>query len=363
MTRAIVAPHTGGPEVLQFTTVETPVPGPGELLVETVAAGVNFIDTYQRSGLYHVPFPFTPGAEGCGRVIAVGPALPGHAGSGAEAGADAGDLARERSAAGGEMGAANDPDQNAAAPGEPIRVGDLVTTAEGRGTYAEQFVVAAEKAVRVPEGVSAEVAAALPLQGLTAHYLANSIVRLGPGDTALVHAGAGGVGLLLTQLLAARAVRVITTASTPEKQELSVRAGALLAIGYEDFADRVRDMTGGEGVKAVFDGVGQATFDGSLRSLRVRGDLVLFGAASGPVPPFDLQRLNAGGSLRVTRPTLAHFLRTPAERAKRYGDLFTGVQGGVLDVRIGERFALADAAAAHTALEGRGTTGKVILTA
>ena len=333
MTRAIVAPHTGGPEVLQFTTVETPVPGPGELLVETLAAGVNFIDTYQRSGLYQVPFPFTPGAEGCGRVIAIGPAGAGH-----------------------------DPDQNAAAPGEPIRVGDLVTTAEGNGTYAERFVVAAEKAVRVPEGVSAEVAAALPLQGLTAHYLANSIVRLGPGDTALVHAGAGGVGLLLTQLLAAKAVRVITTASTPEKQELSVRAGALLAIGYENFAERVREMTGGEGVKAVFDGVGQATFDDSLRSLKVRGDLVLFGAASGPVPPFDLQRLNSGGSLRVTRPTLAHFLRTPEERAKRYGDLLTGVQGGVLDVRIGERFALADAAAAHTALEGRGTTGKVILT-
>lgn len=333
MMRAIVAQHPGGPEVLDLASVRAPVPGPGELLVETVAAGVNFIDTYQRSGLYPVPFPFTPGAEACGRVIAVGPPV----------------------AAAPAMG---DPDRPAA---EPIGVGDLVTTAEGRGTYAEQFIVSAARAVRVPEGVSPEVAAALPLQGLTAHYLANSIVRLGPGDTALVHAGAGGVGLLLTQLLAARAVRVITTVSTPEKQDLSVQAGALFATGYDGFADRVLEMTGGEGVKAVFDGVGQSTFDDSLRSLRVRGDLVLYGAASGPVPPFDLQRLNSGGSLRVTRPTLAHFLRTPEERAKRYADLFTGVIGGVLNVRIGARFALAEAAAAQAALESRVTAGKVIL--
>lgn len=335
MMRAIVAQHPGGPEVLEFTEANAPVPGPGELLVETIASGVNFIDTYQRSGLYPVPFPFTPGAEGCGRVIAVGPPVAG-------------------------AQALGDPDQPAP---EPIRVGDLITTAEGAGTYAEQFIVEAGRAVRVPEGVSPEVAAALPLQGLTAHYLANSIVRLGPGDTALVHAGAGGVGLLLTQLLAARAVRVITTVSTPEKQELSVRAGSLFATGYDGFADRVLEMTGGEGVKAVFDGVGQSTFDDSLRSLRVRGDMVLYGAASGPVPPFDLQRLNSGGSLRVTRPTLAHFLRTPEERAKRYSDLFTGVVGGVLDVRIGARFGLAEAGDAHAALKSRSTTGKVILTA
>lgn len=334
MTRAIVAQHTGGPEVLQFIDSPSLVPGPGELLVETLAAGVNFFDIYQRSGIYETAFPLTPGAEGCGRVIGVGPKVA--------------------------AAAAADPDH--AAP-EPIQVGDLITTAEGTGTYAEQFVVPAACAVRVPEGVSAEVAAALPLQGLTAHYLANSIVRLGPGDTVLLHAGAGGVGLLLTQLLAARAVRVITTVSTPEKQELSIKAGALYAMEYDGFADRVIDMTGGEGVKAVFDGVGQATFDDSLRSLRVRGDLVLFGASSGPVPPFDLQRLNSGGSLRVTRPNMEHFLRTPEERAKRYQDLFTGVLGGTLDVRIGARFALADAAAAHAALAGRGTTGKVILTA
>ena len=335
MTRSIVAQHPGGPEVLQFVDTPDLVPGPGEVLVETIATGVNFFDIYERTGVYAAQYPMTPGSEACGRVIAIGPPA----------------------AAAQAMG---DPDH--AAP-EPLRVGDLITTAEGVGTYAEQFIVEASRAVRVPEGVSAEVAAALPLQGLTAHYLANSIVRLGPGDTVLLHAGAGGVGLLLTQLLAARAVRVITTVSTPEKQELSVQAGALLATEYEGFADRVLEMTGGEGVKAVFDGVGQATFDDSLRTLRVRGDMVLFGASSGPVPPFDLQRLNSGGSLRVTRPTLAHFMRTPEERAKRYADLFTGVQGGVLDVRIGARFALADAAAAHAALESRGTTGKVILLA
>lgn len=332
MTRAIVAQQHGGPEVLQFIEVSEPVPGPGELLVETIAAGVNFFDVYQRTGLYAVDLPFTPGGEGCGRVIAVGPALEGARG-----------------------------DQSSAAP-EPIKVGDLVTTAEGVGTYAERFIVEAGRAVRVPEGMNPEVAAALPLQGLTAHYLANSIVRLRPGDTALVHAGAGGVGLLLTQLLAAKAVRVITTVSTPEKQELSVKAGALFATDYDGFADTVREMTGGEGVDVVFDGVGQATFDDSLRSLRVRGDLVLYGAASGPVPPFDLQRLNSGGSLRVTRPTMAHFVRTPEERAKRYQDLFTAVMGGVLDVRIGGRFPLAEAGAAQAALESRGTTGKIILT-
>ncbi len=319
MTRAIVAQATGGPEVLTLEEVTPPEAGAGELLVETAAVGVNFIETYQRSGLYRVPFPFTPGAEGAGRVIAIGAGVAGFA------------------------------------------EGDLIATAEARASYAERFVVAAERAVRVPEGIAPETAAALPLQGLTAHYLATSAARPEPGDTVLVHAGAGGVGLLLTQLLTARGVRVLTTASTPEKQALSREAGAAEVLDYAGFAERARELTDGAGVAVVYDGVGKDTFDDSLRALRVRGALVLFGAASGPVPPFDLQRLNAGGSLSVTRPSLGHFLRTAEERAWRYGELFSAIAAGTLDVRIGARFPLAEAADAHRALEGRATTGKVIL--
>jgi len=317
--RAIAAKQTGGPEVLEIIEVADPEPGPGELLVQTAATGVNFIETYQRSGLYSVPFPFTPGGEGAGRVLAVGDGVEG------------------------------------------VAEGDLIATAEAAATYAERFVVQAERAVKVPETIDAETAAALPLQGLTAHYLATSAARPEPGDTVLVHAGAGGVGLLLTQLLVARGVRVLTTASTPEKHELSRAAGAAEVLDYDGFADRARELTDGEGVAVVYDGVGKNTFDDSLRALRVRGELVLFGGASGPVPPFDLQRLNAGGSLSVTRPSLGHFLRTPEERAWRYGELFAAIEAGTLDIRIGARFPLAEAAAAHTALEGRETTGKVIL--
>ncbi len=305
--------------MLRFETVPDPEPGAGELLVQTRATGVNFIETYQRSGTYSVPFPFTPGAEASGVVAALGEGVDG------------------------------------------FEVGDLVTTSEARATYAERFVVEAGRAVRVPDGIAADTAAALPLQGLTAHYLATSAAQPQSGDTVLVHAGAGGVGLLLTQLLTARGVRVLTTASTPEKQELSRGAGAAEVLDYDGFADRSRELTGGEGVAVVYDGVGKNTFDGSLRSLRVRGEFVLFGAASGPVPPFDLQRLNAGGSLSITRPSLGHFLRTPEERAWRYGELFEAIDAGELDIRIGARFPLAEAAAAHAALEGRETTGKVIL--
>ncbi len=317
--RAIVAERAGGPEVLELREAPVPEPAAGQLLVETAATGVNFIETYQRSGAYRVSFPFTPGAEASGRVVAVGEGVEGFA------------------------------------------VGELITTAEARATYAERFAVRAERAVHVPDGIAADTAAALPLQGLTAHYLAVSAAQPQPGDTVLVHAGAGGVGLLLTQLLVRRGVRVVTTASTPEKRELSRGAGADEVIDYGGFAERVRELTGGEGVAVVYDGVGRQTFDGSLQALRVRGELVLFGAASGPVPPFDLQRLNAGGSLSVTRPSMGHFLRTPEERAGRYRELFEAIADGGLDVRIGARFPLAEAAEAHTALESRATTGKVIL--
>ena len=319
MTRAIIATEIGGPEVLRIAEAPELVPGPGELLIETAAIGVNFIETYQRSGAYSVPLPFTPGGEGAGHVRALGAGVTGFA------------------------------------------VGDLVTTAEAQATYADRFVVEAARAVAVPTGISAETAAALPLQGLTAHYLATSAATPEPGDTVLVHAGAGGVGLLLTQILTARGVHVLTTASTPEKQELSRAAGAVAVFDYSGFVEQVWDHTAGVGAAVVYDGVGKDTFDDSLRALRVRGELVLFGAASGPVPPFDLQRLNSGGSLSVTRPSLGHFVRGPEERGWRYGELFDLIAAGALDIRIGASFPLAEAAAAHAALESRQTTGKVIL--
>lgn len=317
--RAIVVAETGGPEVLELREVDDARPGRGELLVETGAAGVNFIEIYQRGGVYKMQLPFTPGSEAAGTVLEVGEGVTDFA------------------------------------------VGDRVATAAARGTYAERFVVAAAEVARVPDGVDIETAAALPLQGCTAHYLATSAAHPQPGDTVLVHAGAGGVGLLLTQLLVARGVRVLTTASTDEKRRLSLAAGAAESFGYDGFGDRARELTGGEGVAVVYDGVGRDTFDESLRSLRVRGEMVLFGGASGQVPPFELQRLNAGGSLSITRPSLGHFMRTPEEREWRYRELFDALRDGSLAVRIGERFALADAAGAHRALAGRGTTGKLIL--
>lgn len=317
--RAIVVNETGGPNALVAADVEEVVPGAGEILVETAVAGVNFIETYQRSGQYPVTLPFTPGSEGSGTVAALGAGVTGFA------------------------------------------VGDRVTTAEGRGTYAERFVVQAAAAVRVPDHIELDVAGAMPLQGLTAHYLANSAANPQPGETVIVHAGAGGVGLLLTQLLAARGVRVFTTVSTPAKRELSLAAGASEVLRYETFAQKARELTDGAGVCVVYDGVGNDTFDSSLSALQIRGELVLFGAASGPVQPFDPQRLNAGGSLSVTRPSLGHFLRTPEERAWRYEELFAAMAAGTLDIRIGGRFELAQASDAHVALESRATTGKVIL--
>lgn len=317
--RAIVADRSGGPEVLGIRDVPVPEPKSDELLVETAAAGVNFIETYQRSGLYDVPFPFTPGAEAAGTVVAVGEGVSGFA------------------------------------------AGDRVATAEARASYAERFVVEASRVARIPEAIELDVAAALPLQGLTAHYLATSAAHPQRGETVLVHAGAGGVGLLLTQILTARGVRVLTTVSTPAKRELSLAAGASEVLRYGGFAEKARELTEGAGVAVVYDGVGKDTFDDSLGALRVRGEMVLFGAASGRVPPFDLQRLNAGGSLSITRPSLGYFLRTPEERAWRYRELFELIAAGELEIRIGARYPLADAADAHAALEGRRTTGKVIL--
>lgn len=324
--RAIEALAPGGPDVLRLVEVPDPEPGPGDVLVRVSAAGVNFIDTYRRSGLYPVAFPHVVGSEGSGVVVTVGADVAG------------------------------------------VAVGDRVAWSSAPGSYAELVVVAARDTLPVPDDVDDATAAALPLQGMTAHYLVASTFPVTPGQDVLVHAGAGGVGLLLTQLAVARGARVLTTVGTPEKEELSRAAGASDVIQYTELADlttdlpaQVRELTGGAGVHTVFDGVGRSTFEASLASLRPRGGLALFGGASGPVPPVDPQRLNSGGSLYLTRPTLAHYTATREELLWRAGELFTAVAAGGLDVRIGAAYPLAEAADAHRALEGRATTGKVLL--
>jgi NADPH2:quinone reductase len=280
---------------------------------------VNFIDTYKRSGIYKVQYPFTPGSEASGTVEEVGDGVTG------------------------------------------FSPGDRVATAEGIDCYAEFALVDEDKALPVPEGLDDFTAAALPLQGMTAHYLINSSFRVEPGHNVLVHAGAGGVGLLMIQLLKAKGARVITTVSTEEKQQLAREAGADHVLRYDGFAAKVRELTDGTGADVVYDGVGKDTFDGSLAALRIRGMLVLFGAASGPVPPVDPQRLNAGGSLYLTRPTLAHYLLNAQERRWRSDEIFAAAANGTLKARIGARYPLTEAPRAHDDLEQRRTTGKVIL--
>lgn len=321
MVTAIRIQRTGGPDVLDVADVEIGEPGPGKVLVEVSAAGVNYIDTYQRSGLYPVLLPYTPGLEGAGRITAVGAGV------------------------------------------SELSVGDRVAWQGSPGSYAEQAIVPAELAVRIPEGVTDESAAAVTLQGITAHYLTASTHPVREGETVLVHAAAGGVGLLLTQLAKAKGARVIGTVSTPEKEQLAREAGADEVIRYteRDFVAATREFTGGEGVDVVYDGVGASTYEGSLACLRPRGLLALFGASSGPVPPIDPQRLNKGGSLYLTRPTSADYTRTRQEIEWRVGELFDGLANGTLNVRIGARYALADARKAHEDLEGRRTTGKVLL--
>lgn len=316
---AIVARQPGGPEVLELAEVDRPTPGPGQLLIKVAATGVNFIDTYKRGGMYKVDYPFIPGAEAAGVVEEIGEGVDG------------------------------------------FTVGSRVATAEGTRCYAGYIALDAAKALPVPDGIDLLTAAALPLQGMTAHYLINSSFKVEPGHTVLVHAGAGGVGLLITQLLKARGARVITTVSTDEKEALAKAAGADVVLRYDGFADAVRDLTDGTGVQVVYDGVGKDTFDGSLSCLRTRGMLVLFGAASGAVPPVDPQRLNAGGSLSLTRPTLGHFLLNEQERRWRSGEIFAAAANGSLKVRIGATYPLAEAQRAHEDLEGRRTTGKVLL--
>ena len=317
--RAVQIQSTGGPEVLQVSELPDPQPGPGDVVVDVAAAGVNFIDTYHRAGRYPLPLPLVLGSEGAGRVRTVGSAVEG------------------------------------------VSPGDRVAWQGVPASYAEQVKVPADRLVPVPDDVPDQVAAGLLLQGITAHYLCRSTYEVQAGDTVVVHAGAGGVGLLLTQLVRARGGHVITTVSTAEKAELSRAAGAEHVVGYDDLVATVRQVTDGVGVPVVYDGVGAATFESSLKCVRRRGLLALFGASSGPVPPFDLQRLNPAGSLFVTRPTAGDYVVTRAELLWRAEELFAAVQAGQLDVRVGATYPLDHVRAAHEALEGRRTTGKVLL--
>lgn len=317
--RAAVVLEAGGPENFAWREVPVPTPAPNQVLVETAATGLNFIETYQRSGLYKVEYPFVPGSEASGTVVAVG----------------------------------DDVDN--------VAEGDRVATASGTATYAEFFVAPADKLLPVPDSIDLVEAAAIPLQGMTAHYLCRSTFEVTAGDKVFLTAGAGGVGQLLTQMCKHLGAKVYTAVSTDKKREIALAAGADGVFNYEDFGQRLKEATDGRGVDVAFDGVGADTFDTSLESVRPRGMIVLFGAASGPVPPFDLQRLNAAGSLFATRPGLAYYTLTADEVAWRAGEIFGWLAEGALKLSVDQRFDLADAAEAHRTLESRATTGKTVL--
>jgi NADPH2:quinone reductase len=311
----------GGPEVLVYEDAPTPEAGPGEAIVRIEAIGLNYIDTYHRDGLYPVELPCIPGMEAAGTIVRIGDGVEG------------------------------------------VNVGDRVAYAGALGAYAEEAAVAVDRLVPLPDDISCEVGAAAMLQGMTAHYLAHGSYSLGKDDTALIHAGAGGVGLLLIQMAKRLGARVLTTVSTEEKEQLARAAGADEVIRYteRDFAEDVMTLTDGRGVDVVYDSVGKTTFDKSLDVLRPLGYLVLFGQSSGPVEPVDPGILNVKGSLFLTRPTMAHYIPTREALLQRAGDVLGWIGSGELDLRIGDRFALADAADAHRALQGRKTTGKVVI--
>jgi len=319
--RAIRIHALGGPEVLRSEDLPDPSPGAGEAVVRIEAAGVNFIDTYHRTGLYKVPLPYTLGQEGAGTVESVALDVAG------------------------------------------LRPGDRVAWTSVAGAYAQKAAVPAARLVKLPEGVTSRVGAAVMLQGMTAHYLATSTYPLGSGDTCLVHAAAGGVGLLLCQIAKLSGARVIGTVGSEGKAQLARGAGADETIDYtsRDFEAEVKKITSGKGVQVVYDGVGKAVFDKSLNCLAPRGMMVTFGNASGPVPAVEPLTLSQKGSLFLTRPTLAHYIATRAELEARARDLFAWIAAGKLSVHVGAEFPLERAADAHRALEGRQTTGKVLL--
>jgi NADPH:quinone reductase len=319
--KAIQIQETGGPEVLQLVELPIPVPGPGQVLIRIEAIGVNFIEVYFRTGLYKAALPLVPGSEAAGTVEELGPGANG------------------------------------------FKAGDLVASTSVLGSYAEYALVNAAQLVKVPEGLEPEQAAAAMLQGMTAHYLAYSTYPLKSGETALIHAGAGGVGLLLTQIAKRIGARVITTVSTKAKEDLSHEAGADDVIRYteQDFETEVRRLTGGKGVDVIYDSVGKTTFEKGLNCLRPRGLMALFGASSGPVPPFDLAQLAGKGSLYVTRPSLWHYLATRAELEWRAGEVLSWAARGELKLRTEHLYPLSAAAQAQSDLEERKTTGKILL--
>ncbi len=318
--KAVRVHELGGPEVLRYEEVPAPEAGPGQAVVKVEALGVNFIDCYFRTGAYKAALPFIPGMEAAGTVAATGPGVT------------------------------------------RVRAGDRVAYAPHMGAYAEYAAVPVDRLVPIPAGLEARTAAAVILQGLTAHYLATSVYPLKGGDTALVHAAAGGVGLLLIQIAKMRGSRVIGTVSTPAKAELARNAGADAVILYteQDFEAEVRRLTGGAGVNVVYDGVGQSTFDGSLKCLALRGTLALYGQSSGPVPPVDPLRL-WDRSVFLARPALLHYTHTREELLQRAGDVLNWVVSGKLHVTVSRTLPLAQAAEAHRLLEGRQTTGKLLL--
>jgi NADPH2:quinone reductase len=308
--RAVQISEHGGPDVLEVVDVPAPEPGPDQLLVDVAVIGVNYRDVYEREGSYGGSLPAIIGAEGAGTVI---------------------------------------------------DTGERVAWVSAPGSYAEQVAVDKDRAAPVPDGMSDELAAAALLKGITAHYLATSTHEVREGENVLIHAAAGGVGLLLTQVVTMRGGRVIATTSSDEKAELAREAGATEVIGYDGFAEQVKELTSGAGADVVYDGVGAATFDESLVSLRPRGDMILFGAASGKVPPVDPMRLEGGGSLYLTRPGIRHYTATREELLDRARDVFAWIAEGRLEVRIGARYPLEEARRAHEDLEARRTTGSLVL--
>ena len=319
--KAVVISKHGDPDVLQVEEIDPPVPGPGDLLVDVAAAGINFMDVYQRLGRppYAGELPVVPGSEGAGVVVASGAQVEG------------------------------------------FSVGDHVAWTDAPRSYASQVTVPSARAVRVPDGIDLRVAAAVMLQGMTAHYLCNNTYPVKPGDTVVVHAAAGGVGNLLVQLVKRLGGSVIATTSSDEKAVLAREAGADIVVSYDTMVETAKRETSGVGANAVYDGVGAATFESSLAALRPHGFLVLFGAASGPVPPFDLARLAPAGSLYVTRPTLRHYIAGRDELIWRSGELFAAIEDGSLTVRIGGIYPLDAVVRSHEDLEARRTAGKLLL--
>jgi NADPH2:quinone reductase len=321
MVKAIRVHTTGGPEVLRYEEVAKPTPGPGQALVRIEAVGVNFIEVYQRTGQYQLALPFTPGSEASGTVVEIGPKVT------------------------------------------TVSGGQRVASTNFVGAYAEFALAPADRLLVLPDGVSTRTGAAVLLQGMTAHYLVHATYPLSRQDTCLVHAAAGGVGLLLCQMARRLGARVIGTVSTEEKAALALEAGAHEAILYsrQDFEAETRRLTAGVGVQVVYDSVGRTTFAKGLNCLQPRGMMVLYGQSSGPVGPFDPQILNQKGSLFLTRPALAHYVATRSELLHRASEVMGWVSDQSLKVRVGREFPLSAAAEAHRELEGRRTTGKVLL--